>query len=178
MTRQRWRLAKPLRERIAAGHPWIYDRALAPPKGLTAGEAVTIVAERGPVATALADPTPPIRAPVLDLDPDAACGDAWARARVERAIARRVRDPLLVDCTGRRLVHGEADGCPGLVIDAYDTTAVIVFDGAAATRFWRERLDPVLVALERSDAALAHAWLRGDRKQRSGGEAVRGDPPV
>ena len=36
-----------------------------------------------------------------------------------------------------RLVHGEADGCPGLVIDQYADTAVIVFDGPAATTFWR-----------------------------------------
>jgi 23S rRNA (cytosine1962-C5)-methyltransferase len=174
-------LQKPLRERIAAGHPWIYDRALAPPPA-GAGELATIVDERGAIATAFADPASPIRARVLDLEPDAACDDAWTRSRAEHAAARRTRDPLLVGCSGRRLVHGEADGCPGLVVDAYDTTAVVVFDGDAATRFWHPRLTPVLAGLERGGAHVEHVWLRGDRKRRGAGSeanvAVRGDPPA
>src|SRR5437762_13719320 len=115
----RWRLTKPLRARIRGGHPWIYDRALAePPRGIAAGDLATIVDEEGPVATALADPGSPIRARVLDV-PGAAIDAGWVRARVEAAAARRARDPLLVGCTGRRLVHGEGDACPGLVVDAY-----------------------------------------------------------
>nr|MDQ3368655.1 class I SAM-dependent rRNA methyltransferase [Myxococcota bacterium] len=106
----RWRLAKPLRAAIRAGHPWIYDRALAPPKGIASGEIVTIVDDEGPVVTAFADPASPIRARVLDL-PGVVIDGGWVRARVEAAVARRLRDPLLVGCTGRRLVHGEGDGC-------------------------------------------------------------------
>jgi len=171
-------VTKPLRDRVASGHPWIFDRALAPPKDLRAGDVVTLVDERGPLATALADPTSPIRARILDRDPDASCDGAWARDRAERAARWRTRDPLLVGCTGRRLVHGEADGCPGLVIDQYAQTAVIVFDGPAATTFWRARLTDVLAGLEDGGAELHHAWLRGDRKLRGGGEAVRGEPPA
>lgn len=175
-----WRVTKPLRDAIGSGHPWIYDRALAPPKDLRPGEVVTAVDERGPLATVLADPTSPIRARVLDLVPDTDCDGRWAAGRAERAARWRTRDPLLAGCTGRRLVHGEADGCPGLVIDQYADTAVIVFDGPAATAFWRARLEHVLTGLERGGAVLRHAWLRGDRKLRggAGGEAVRGDPPA
>ena len=169
------RLTKPLRDAIRAGHPWIYDRALAAMKNIAAGELVTIVDDTGPIATAFADPTSPIRARVLDA-PDAACDGAWAGARAEAAAARRARDPLLVGCTGRRLVHGEGDGCPGLVVDAYTDTAVIVFDGPAATAFWRARIDDVLAGLERGGATIAHVWLRGERRERSAGEALRGDP--
>jgi 23S rRNA (cytosine1962-C5)-methyltransferase len=176
--RARWRVTKPLRDRIAQGHPWVFDRALEPPRNLSAGDVVTLVDERGPLATALADPQSPIRARVLDLDPASACDGAWARARAERAASWRVRDPLLVGCTGRRLIHGEADGCPGLVIDQYGDTAVIVYDGPAATTFWHARLAEVLDGLERGGVELAHAWLRGDRKLRGAGEAVRGDPPA
>ncbi len=176
--RARWRVTKPLRDSIAAGHPWLYDRALAPPTNLRAGDVVTLVDDRGPLATALADPASPIRARVLDLDPAAVCDGAWARARAERAATWRTRDPLLVGCTGRRLVHGEADGCPGLVIDQYDDTAVVVFDGPAAAAFWRARLDHVLDGLARGGADSAHVWLRGDRKLRAPGEAVRGAPPA
>ncbi len=186
----RWRLTKPLRARIRAGHPWIYDRALAaPPRGLTAGDLVTIVDDDGPVATALADPASPIRARVLDA-PGAAIDAGWVRARVEAAAARRARDPLLVGCTGRRLVHGEGDACPGLVVDAYGDTAVIVHDGAAAAAFWRAHQDAVIDGLERGGAEIAHVWVRGTRGRRTGGAgagagagagdalAYRGDPPA
>jgi len=174
----RWRLTKPLRARIRAGHPWIYDRALAPPpRGIAAGELVTIADDDGPVALAFADPASPIRARVLDA-PGAAIDAAWVRGRAEAAAARRSRDPLLVGCTGRRLVHGEGDACPGLVVDAYAGTAVIVFDGAAAAAFWRPRLPDVLAGLARGGAELAHAWLRGERRDRTAGEAVLGDPPA
>jgi 23S rRNA (cytosine1962-C5)-methyltransferase len=173
-----WRVTKPLRDRVRAGHPWIYDRALARPTGIATGDLVTLVDDKGPLATALADPTSPLAARVLDLDPEATCDGAWVRARTEAAAKRRERDPLLVGCTGRRLVHGEADGCPGLVVDAYADTAVIVFDGPAATAFWRARIGDVLAGLERGGAVIAHAWLRGERRERSAGEALRGNPPA
>jgi 23S rRNA (cytosine1962-C5)-methyltransferase len=170
-------VTKPLRDRIRAGHPWVYDRALAPAKNLAVGELVTLVDEKGPIATALVDPTSPLRARILDV-PDAACDGAWASTRAEAAAARRARDPLLVGCTGRRLVHGEADGCPGLVVDTYTDTAVIVFDGPAATAFWRERIEDVLAGLERGGATIAHVWLRGERRDRAHGEALRGSPAL
>ncbi|MBS1119182.1 MAG: putative methylase [Deltaproteobacteria bacterium] len=175
--RPRWRLTKPLRARIRAGHPWIYDRALEPPRGLVAGDLVTITDDEGPVATALADPTSPIRARVLD-GPGAVIDRGWVQARTEAAAARRSRDPLLIGCTGWRLVHGEADACPGLVVDRYVDTAVIVFDGPAAAAFWRPYLPDVLQGLERGGAELHHVWVRGERRDRGGSEAVRGDPPA
>ncbi|HEY4182637.1 MAG TPA: class I SAM-dependent rRNA methyltransferase [Kofleriaceae bacterium] len=177
MKRPRWRLIKPLRSRVQAGHPWIYDRALEPPKGLAAGEVVTVVDEQGPLATVFADPASPIRARILDA-PDVAIDGTWVRGRVQASTTLRARDPLLGGCTGRRLVHGEGDGCPGLVIDTYNDTAVIVFDGPAASAFWRPHLDSVLAGLERGGAIVTHAWLRGERGQRAEGKAVRGDPPA
>jgi 23S rRNA (cytosine1962-C5)-methyltransferase len=169
-------VTKPLRDAIRAGHPWVYDRALSATNNISVGDLVTLVDEQGPIATALADPSSPIRARILDV-PGAACDGAWAGARAEAAVARRMRDPLLVGCTGRRLVHGEADGCPGLVIDTYTDTAVIVFDGPAATAFWRARIDDVIAGLTRAGATIANVWLRGERRDRSAGEALRGDPP-
>jgi 23S rRNA (cytosine1962-C5)-methyltransferase len=185
--RRTLQLIKPLRDRIRAGHPWIYDRALAsPPRDLAPGDVVTIADAEGDVALAFVDPDSPIRARVL-ASPDAALDAAWSSRRTEAAAARRSRDPLLTGCTGRRLVHGEADACPGLVIDLYDTTAVVVFDGPAASAFWRPRLPDVVAGLERGGAPIAHAWLRGERRRTSasggrllasGGEAVLGDPPA
>lgn len=173
------RLHKPLRERIRAGHPWIYDRALAAlPPGVAAGDVIAIADDQGEIALAIADPGSPIRARIL-APPGTALDAGWTRGRAEAAAARRARDPLLAGCTGRRLVHGEADACPGLVVDLYDTTAVVVFDGPAAAAFWRPRLSDVLAGLEHGGAIIAHAWLRGDRRRgaSSPGEAVRGEPP-
>jgi 23S rRNA (cytosine1962-C5)-methyltransferase len=172
------RLTKPLRERIRAGHPWVYDQAAAAVRGIAAGELVTLVDDRGPLATAFVDPSSLIRARIVALEPETSCDAGWTRARAEAAARRRARDPLLEGCTGRRLVHGEADACPGLVIDLYADTAVAVLDGPAATAFWRPRLADVLAGLERGGATIAHAWLRGERGSRAAGEALRGDPPV
>lgn len=178
MPRARWRVIKPLRDRIAAGHPWVFDRALAPtPNAVTAGDVVTLVDDRGPIATAFADPDSPIRARVLDRA-DVEIDDRWVIARATAAAARRFRDPLLIGCTGQRLIHGEADGLPGLVVDHYDTTAVIVCDGAAAMAFWRQRLGDIIAGLEAGGATLQHVWLRGDRKARTQGGALRGDAPA
>ncbi len=176
------RLAKPLRDRIRAGHPWLYDRAVEPlPRDVAPGDVVVVADAEGDVALAFADPESPIRARVLAL-PGTQLDAAWTRGRAEAAAARRARDPLLAGCTGRRLVHGEADTCPGLVIDLYDTTAVAVFDGHAAAVFWRPRLSDVLAGLEQGGATIAHAWLRGQRRRTGGagnaGEAVRGAPPA
>ncbi len=178
------RLTKPLRERILAGHPWVYDRAVGPtPPGTDAGGVVTVVDDQGELALAYAEPESPIRARILAA-PGTALDAAWSRARAEAAAARRSRDPLLAGCTGLRLIHGEADACPGLVVDVYDTTAVVVFDGPAAQAFWRPRLADVLAGLERGGARLEHAWLRGERRRTatggagSAGEALRGDPPA
>jgi 23S rRNA (cytosine1962-C5)-methyltransferase len=151
------RLTKPLRERVCAGHPWVYDRAVAATRGLVSGELVTLVDDRGPLATAYVDPGSPIRARVVALAPEVSCDAGWARGRAEAAARRRARDPLLADCTGRRLIHGEGDGCPGLVIDVYADTAVIVFDGSAAAAFWRPRLSDVLAGLDRGGIPVAHA---------------------
>jgi 23S rRNA (cytosine1962-C5)-methyltransferase len=189
-------LTKPLRDRIRAGHPWIYDRAVQSTAPVDPGGLAMLVDDDGPVAVVLADPASPIRARVLDLDPHAVLDAGWTIARTEAAAARRARDPLLAGCTGRRLVHGEADACPGLVIDVYaeagprgdipalhagDATAVVVFDGPAAAAFWRPRLPDAIAGLERGGCALAHVWVRGERgRTRTGGAAaaLRGDPPA
>jgi 23S rRNA (cytosine1962-C5)-methyltransferase len=168
-----------LRAAIREGHPWIYDRALAPPpEGVAAGDLVTIVDDEGPIATAFADPGSPLRARVLEV-PDVAIDAAWVLARTRDASTRRVRDPLLLGCSGRRVIHGEGDACPGLVIDVYEDTAVVVFDGEAASAFWRPRLADAIAGIEAAGITLAHVWVRADRgvKRAIEGSAFRGDPP-
>jgi 23S rRNA (cytosine1962-C5)-methyltransferase len=178
VTVPRWRLTKPLRARIREGHPWVYDRALAPvPAQLAAGDVALLVDDEGPLALAFADPASPIRARLLDV-PEAVIDRGWKRARAQAAAARRARDPLLVGCTGRRIVHGEGDHCPGLVIDVYADTAVVVFDGEASAAFWRPALAEVIDGIVAGGIAIAHVWVRAVRGVKQEGSAFRGNPPA
>jgi 23S rRNA (cytosine1962-C5)-methyltransferase len=157
-----WRLTKPLRESVERGHPWIFDRALARPAPAAPGDVVTIVDDAGPLATAYADPGAPIAARVVAA-PGARVDDAWAAARATAAATRRIGDPLLAGCDGVRWIHGENDRCPGLVIDGYAGTAVVVYDGAGAAAFWSPRLAAVLDGLRAGGAPIEATWVRGAR---------------
>ena len=171
MNPPRWRLAKPLRQSIERGHPWVYDRALAGPAPAGAGELVTIVDDDGAIATAYADPGAPIAARVVD-QPGAVIDDAWAGGRAALAATRRHRDPWLAGCDGIRWIHGENDFCPGLVVDGYAGTAVVVYDGAGAARFWAPKLAAVLDGLRAGGAPIAAAWVRGVRGSGTAAHAI------
>jgi 23S rRNA (cytosine1962-C5)-methyltransferase len=122
-------LQKDLARHLRSGHPWVFRRALekAPP-GLAAGAIVDVV-ERGRfVARGFYDPHSHIAVRVLTLDPAEGVGPNFWRARIARAIALRrayapFTDPAKTDCA--RLVHGENDGLPGVVIDLYGKFAVL-----------------------------------------------------
>jgi 23S rRNA (cytosine1962-C5)-methyltransferase len=172
------RLAKPLAAAIRGGHPWVYDRALPRLPPVSSGEVVTLVDDSGAIACAVADPGSPNRARVLDLDPDAVIDGAWVRGRVRAAVAARLGDPTLTGATGLRLVHGENDFCPGLVVDLYGGVAVVVVDGAGADGFWRPALAAVLDGLREGGVDLTSAWLRPVRGSGEGkGEVLVGAVP-
>ena len=159
------RLTKPLGEAIAQGHPWIFDRALPPAAArLAPGALVRIEDERGFVAQAFVDPDSPIRARVLTRDPALELDATWAKRLARDAGARRQRDPLLVGCDGIRALHGEADLCPGLVVDVYAGTAVVLFDGRAAAALWAPLLPSVLQGLRDGGLVVDRAWVKGDRR--------------
>jgi 23S rRNA (cytosine1962-C5)-methyltransferase len=165
---QRVRLVKELAARARAGHPWIYRDALAPATARD-GEVVEVVDRGGqPVARGFWDARSPIAVRVL-----ARAGtDLDVAARVESAC--RLRVAARIDADGLRLLHGEGDFVPGLVLDAYAGTGVLRFDGAGAEAFWRPRLDEVLAGCERGGFPLARVWARAGA---GAGEAVRGERP-
>jgi 23S rRNA (cytosine1962-C5)-methyltransferase len=86
------------------------------------------------------NPNSKIIARMLDPDPAAQIDAAWFRARLETALALRARlfpEPFY------RLVHAEADGLPGVVIDRFGDVAVVQPNAA-----WAEaRLDALVAAL-------------------------------
>lgn len=121
-------LQKDLARHLRGGHPWVYKRAIErPPQGLAAG-AIVDVTERGRfVARGYFDPLSAVRVRVLTRDPAEAVGPLFWRRRIARAVAlRRAYTPFVdgeTDCV--RLVHGENDGLPGVVIDLYGRFAVL-----------------------------------------------------
>lgn len=120
---------------IRHGFPWVYadelvmDRRTA---ALAPGAFARLEdGERRPLALVTVNPQSKIVARVMDRNPEAVIDRAWIAARIERALALRRRlypDPFY------RLVHAEADGLPGLVVDRFGDVAVMQPNAAWAER--------------------------------------------
>ena len=157
-------LEKDLRRAIRRGHPWVFEQALARKRPrLHPGQLVRIGYARELVALAYADPGRSIAARILDRDAHATLDTAWVAERARAAVRCRMRDPRLARTNAWRLIHGENDYMPGLVIDLYDDTAVVVFDGPGAFGFWRPWLDAVLDGIRTSGVDVPRLWLRDVR---------------
>lgn len=110
-------------ERLKTGHPWIYRTDLARPPNLPQGGAVRVVDQRGHFA-ALAhySGVSKIALRLISLDDQPLDRAFWA-ARLQRAIA--LREQLMPGVDARRLVHGESDLLPGLIVDQYASAVSI-----------------------------------------------------
>lgn len=129
---------------IRHGFPWVYADELVLDRrtqALTPGTlAVLEDAERRPQALVTVNPASKIVARVLDRDPAAVIDRAWLAARLTRALGLRER---LFAAPFYRLVHAEADGLPGVIIDRFGEAAVIQPNAA-----WAEvHLDDLAAAL-------------------------------
>ena len=132
--------------RLRAGHPWAYSNELrmdAEAKALPPGEPVCLLsAERKPLAIALFNPHSLIAARIVTRNKDSTIDGAFVERRLARALHLRER---LFDRPCYRLVHAEADGLPGLVIDRFADLLVCQLNSAGIAR-----LEPaILEALDR-----------------------------
>jgi len=127
---------------IRHGFPWVYADELVLDRrtqGLAAGAlAVLEDAERRPLGLVTVNPASKIICRMLDRDPGAVVDQAWFALRIGRALALRDR---LYAAPFYRLVHAEADGLPGVVIDCFGDVAVVQPNAA-----WAEAHLDVLVA--------------------------------
>jgi 23S rRNA (cytosine1962-C5)-methyltransferase len=122
-------LRKDLARHLRAGHPWVFRKAVEKgPKGLAAGAIVDVVEHGRFVARGYYDPHSAIAVRVLTREAAEEVDGPFWRRRVARALALR-RD-LVRDTTGYRLIHGESDGLPGVVVDRYDRFAVLKLHSA------------------------------------------------
>ncbi len=155
-------------------HPWIFESAIAR-GGADAGETVRVESSEGKfLAWAAFSPASKIRARVWSFDEGQRIDAAFFAAACQVAIQARTRFDIQSD--GQRLIHGESDGLPGLIVDRYGDTLVAQFLSAGAER-WKKVLCDALLAgtgltklYERSDASSrtleglpeVSGWLRGE----------------
>ena len=155
-------LAKNVADAITNGHPWIFDRALRNPgSDLQAGQLVAVCRGRQFVARGFVDPESPIRVRVLELSQHVPVDARWVRAYVTKATKMRISDARLGTTNGWRLIHGENDRMPGLVVDLYDTTVVVAFDGKGARAFWQLYIDQIVASIRDAGIAVDCVWCEG-----------------
>lgn len=111
---------------IRSGHPWVFEGSIRKQSfaGRPGDLAVIFDRKRRFLAVGLYDPTSAIRVRILQAGQQATIDAAWLQRRLTTAAAIRRSLPE-ANTTGYRLVHGENDGLPGLVIDRYAETYVI-----------------------------------------------------
>lgn len=111
---------------LKRGFPWVYANQLVTDRrtrALPPGAIATLEdAERNAIATVTVNPNSKIIARVLDRDPKAEIDADWFRGRIKSALALR---EACFDTPHYRLIHAEADGFPGTIVDRFDDALVI-----------------------------------------------------
>jgi 23S rRNA (cytosine1962-C5)-methyltransferase len=148
-------------------HPWIFDGAIAKGGG-DAGETVRVESHAGQfLGWAAFSPASKIRARVWSFDEAQRIDAAFFSARIAQAL--KARELFDIQSDGRRLVHGESDGLPGLVVDRYGDTLVAQFSSCGAEK-WKGVIVEALLA----QTGLTRLYERSDASSR----ALEGLPEV
>jgi 23S rRNA (cytosine1962-C5)-methyltransferase len=147
-------------DRVRGGHPWVYRSDVA---NVFDADAGAIVEVRGPrnrvLGHALFSDRSQITIRMISRD-EAPIDDAFWRARLDTAI--RFRDTLQINATAFRLVHGEADLLPSLIVDRYGDYLVI-----QTLSQGMDRLAPTLVRLLAERTGAKGILARNDPKVRT-----------
>lgn len=155
-------------------HPWVFEGSVAKGKA-DPGETVRLEDAAGKfLAWGAFSGTSMIRVRAWSFDEDERIDTAFFERRIARALALRARMPIA--SSGVRLVHGEADGLPGLIVDRYGDTLCAQFLSAGTER-WKQTITDLLLKAsgttrlyERSDSGVrgleglqpVTGWLRGE----------------
>ena len=169
-------------------HPWVFQGSIA--KGLAdPGETVRVESHAGEfLAWASFSPSSMIRVRAWSFDEAERIDHAFFKRRIQTALDLRARLPIRSN--GVRLIHGEADGLPGLIVDRYADVLSVQFLSAGTER-WKQAIADILVertgvaaVYERSDSGVrtleglqpVAGWLRGQDAAASAG--VGPTPPT
>lgn len=181
--RLRLRVTAAAQSAIRAGHPWVFSDSIHEQnRPGTLGELAVIYDKRDKfLAIGFFDPKSPLRVRVLHTGKPATLDVAWWRTRLQAALDRR-HGLFDAQTTGYRIIHGESDGWPGLVLDRYGDTLVMKLYTAA----WLPRL-PEVAALVNDLLAPQRLLLRLSRNIQTvsqdsfrvaDGQTLFGEPPA
>lgn len=148
---------------IRHGFPWVYANELVTDRRtrkLAPGSlAVLEDANRVAMGVVAVNPNSKIICRMLDSDPEAVIDEAWFAKRIARALAHRDR---LYEAPFYRLVHAEADGLPGVVIDRFGDVAVVQPNAA-----WADTLITELVAALQRVTGVSTVVMNGTGRARN-----------
>lgn len=174
---------------VRKGHPWVFDGSIASVRGGRNGDgtgepgdlAVVFDDRRRFVAVGLWDPTSPIRIKVLHAGTPRPVDASLWRDRLRSAASLRAEPAADPTTTAWRVLHGEDDGMPGLVLDRYGDVAVVKLYSPA----WFPHLGTILDVVE-DELEVASVVVRLARSVAAGelpdgvadGVVVRGGSPA
>ncbi|MGB7337829.1 MAG: class I SAM-dependent methyltransferase [Phototrophicaceae bacterium] len=129
---------------IREGHPWLYENSIREQsKAGNAGDLAIVFDKKDKfMAIGLYDPTSPIRVKILHQGTSVRVNTAFFYDTIKKALT--LRQPIITsDTTGYRLIYGEGDSLPGLIIDRYADVLVIKL----YSRAWFAHLIPIIDSL-------------------------------
>lgn len=138
-------LRAPAERAVRGGHPWVYAEGIKRQHRPGRAGDLAVIFDRKDrfMAIGLYDPDSPIRVRILHQGKPQRIDGAWFQARLRAALERR--SALSASgTTGFRMVHGENDGLPGLVVDRYGRSTVVKIYSSA----WFTHLPDVLAGLD------------------------------
>jgi 23S rRNA (cytosine1962-C5)-methyltransferase len=167
---------------IRGRHPWVFENAIKSVnfEGEAGDIAVVFDDDRKFAAIGLHDPDSPIRIRILHVGKPVTINEAWFSAHLDTAIERRaslVADP---QTNAYRIVHGENDGWPGLVVDRYADTLVVKLYAASWLRFLPMLVDLLVAKLGSTCVVLrlSREVSRGNTFGLVDGDALFGEKPT
>ena len=178
-------ILKPGREKsLLRRHPWVFSGAVERVEGTPeSGDTLAVHSSSGALlGWAAYSPASQIVARVWDFSQPTRVDRDFFHTRLQRAIHMRATVLGASANQAARLVNGESDGLPGVVVDRYADTLVLQLTSAGAYR-WRDTLVELLaeltgaaVVFERSDADVLaleglESWV-GVRRGSLGGHIV------
>jgi 23S rRNA (cytosine1962-C5)-methyltransferase len=153
-------IIKPGREKsLLRRHPWIFSGAVSTVHGLPKlGETVEVISSSGEfLAKAAYNSNSNIVGRVWTWNINEQVNPDLLERRLKQAIELRLKMEDLIPSNAMRLVHGESDGLPGLILDKYDEVFVVQFL-TAGVEYWRKNIIDIIQSItnartlyERSD---------------------------
>lgn len=141
-------------------HPWVFSGALkSVPPGLEEGSLVRVAASDGRIIGVGHFQIGSIAVRILEFD-DVVPGKSFYERRVAEAFClRKALGLIRDDNTAYRLIHGEGDFVPGLVVDVYGPTAVLQ---AHSVGIHRQRFEIAVALTELKDAGIRNVFYKSE----------------